>query len=180
VRNELARSRIPRLLSPFFVVALLAFGVVACKEKPGYSGDERILPFDSADVRLTSTRDTAIVRVDLAVSREQKTLGLMERRRLQENAGMLFVYDSTQGPNAGFWMYRTRIPLDIAFIDSAGIIRAILSMVPCETSIPEGCPTYSPNVPYRYALEVNAGFFQRHQIAVGDALVLSDIARPKP
>lgn len=153
---------------------------MACEEKPVYSGDERILPFDSADVRLTSPRDTNIVRVDLAVSREQKTLGLMERRRLQENAGMLFIYDSTQGPNAGFWMYRTRVPLDIAFIDSAGVIRAILDMVPCETSIPEGCPTYSPNVPYRYALEVNAGFFQRHQIAVGDALVLSDIARPKP
>jgi len=28
---------------------------------------------------------------------------------------MLFVYDSTQPPDAGFWMYRTRIPLDIAF-----------------------------------------------------------------
>jgi uncharacterized membrane protein (UPF0127 family) len=180
VKNELARGTTPKRLAPFLVVALLAFGVVACEEKPAYSGDERILPFDSADVRLTSTRDTAIVRIDLAVSREQKTLGLMERRRLHENAGMLFIYDSTQGPNAGFWMYRTRIPLDIAFIDSAGIIRAILVMVPCETSIPEGCPTYFPNVPYRYALEVNAGFFQRHQIAAGDALVLSDIARAKP
>jgi hypothetical protein len=31
-------------------------------------------------------------------------------------AGMLFVYDSTQPGNAGFWMYRTRIPLDIAFV----------------------------------------------------------------
>ena len=180
MKNELARSTVRRLLSPFFVVALLAFGVLACEEEPAYTGDEHILPFDSAAVRLTSARDTAVVRVDLAASREQKALGLMERRRLHENAGMLFIYDSTQGPNAGFWMYRTRIPLDIAFIDSAGVIRAILAMVPCETSIPEGCPTYSPNVPYRYALEVNAGFFQRHQVAVGDALVLSDIARPKP
>jgi hypothetical protein len=71
VKNELARGTTPKRLAPFLVVALLAFGVVACEEKPAYSGDERILPFDSADVRLTSTRDTAIVRIDLAVSHEQ-------------------------------------------------------------------------------------------------------------
>ncbi|HEV8365065.1 MAG TPA: DUF192 domain-containing protein [Gemmatimonadaceae bacterium] len=163
----------------FFSAILLALGVVACNEKAAYSGDERILPFDSVEVRLVSARDTTTIRVELALSREQKTLGLMERRRLPENAGMLFVYDSTQGPEAGFWMYRTRIPLDIAFIDSAGVIRSILAMVPCETTIPEGCPSYVPNGPYRYALEVNAGFFQRHQISVGDTLLLGDIA-PRP
>ena len=170
-----------QVVRAFFSVILFALGVVACSEKTAYIGDERILPFDSVDVRLVSARDTTTIRVELAVSREQKTLGLMERRRLPENAGMLFVYDSTQGPEAGFWMYRTRIPLDIAFIDSAGVIGSILAMVPCETTIPEGCPNYVPNVTYRYALEVNAGFFQRHQIGVGDALLIGDIAlRPKP
>ena len=168
------RSEMRALLSCLLFVA-------GCKEKPAYSGDERILPFDSVDVRLVSVRDTTTIRVELAVSREQKTLGLMERRRLPENAGMLFVYDSTQGPEAGYWMYRTRIPLDIAFIDSAGIIRTILAMVPCETTIPEGCPNYVPNVTYRYALEVNAGFFRRHQLSVGDTLLKGDIApRPNP
>jgi uncharacterized membrane protein (UPF0127 family) len=154
--------------------------LVACSEKPAHSEDERILPFDSADVRIASDRDTVIVRAELALSSEQKTLGLMERRRLSENAGMLFVYDSTQPPEAGFWMYRTRLPLDIAFIDSAGVIRAILVMLPCETTIPEGCPTYPPNVPYRFALEVNAGFFQTHAITVGWRLMLEDLPpRPK-
>ena len=152
--------------------------IVACSEKPADSADERILPFDSADVRIASDRDTVIVRAELALSSEQKTLGLMERRRLSENAGMLFVYDSMQPADAGFWMYRTRIPLDIAFIDSAGVIRAILAMLPCETTIPQGCATYPPNVPYRYALEVNAGFFQTHGIAVGDTLLLTDLPPP--
>jgi uncharacterized membrane protein (UPF0127 family) len=135
------------------VVALL-FIVAACNEKPVDSTDERILPFDSAVVRLASTRDTITVHVELALSSEQKTLGLMQRRHLAENAGMLFVYDSTQAPDAGFWMYRTRIPLDIAFIDSAGVVRAILAMAPCESTYLEACPTYPPMVPYRYALEV--------------------------
>jgi len=99
-------------------------------------------------------------------------MGLMERRRLADSAGMLFVYDSTQPPDAGFWMYRTRIPLDIAFLDSAGVIRAIRSMTPCPATVAQGCPTYTPDVPYRYALEVNAGFFARHGIAVGHSLQL--------
>lgn len=142
--------------------------------------DEQIVPFDSATVRLATARDTIPLTLQLAVSGEQRTMGLMERRRLAENAGMLFVYDSTQPPNAGFWMYRTRIPLDIAFLDSAGVIRAIRTMVPCETTIPEGCPTYTPDVPYRYALEVNAGFFQSRGVRESDALLIQDLPSTVP
>ena len=131
---------------------------------------ERVMAFDSARVRLASPSDTLQLRLALAVTAEQKTMGLRERRRLADDAGMLFVYDSTQPPDAGFWMYRTRIPLDIAFLDSAGVIRAVRSMTPCPTTIAQGCPTFTPDVPYRHALEVNAGFFARHGIGVGDSL----------
>lgn len=160
------------------VAPLILLCIITCGEKPAYSDDERILPFDSADVRIASDADTVVVRAELALSSEQKTLGLMERRHLSENAGMLFVYDSTQPSDAGFWMYRTRIPLDIAFMDSAGVIRAILTMLPCETTIQQGCATYPPNVPYRYALEVNSGFFQTRGVAVGDTLLLTGLPAP--
>lgn len=145
--------------------------LAACTKQEAESADQRVVAFDSTDIRVLTSRDTTTIRAELAISQEQKTMGLMERHHLAENAGMLFVYDSTQGPEAGFWMFRTRIPLDIAFIDSTGVIRAILGMVPCETTIPEGCPNYLPNVPYRLALETNAGFFQRHGIAVGDKVL---------
>jgi hypothetical protein len=162
------------------LVAIVAWATiaVACGEKPASTADdsEHILSFDTATVRLASRRDTVRLTLELARSRAQQTLGLMERRRLAETAGMLFVYDSTQGKDAAFWMYRTRIPLDIAFIDSAGVIRAILAMVPCTATLIEGCPSYPPNVPYRYALEMNAGFFTRHGIALGDTLLVGDIA----
>ena len=154
--------------------------IAACDEEPAYTEDERILAFDSANVRIASGGDTVLISAELALTQEQRTLGLMERRRLPPNAGMLFVYDSTQGPDAGFWMFRTRIPLDIAYIDSAGVIRAIVAMPPCEARIPEGCPTYAASTPYRYALEVNAGFFRARGIAVGDTLLLTDLpAKPK-
>jgi uncharacterized membrane protein (UPF0127 family) len=104
----------------------------------------------------------------------------MERRQLADSAGMLFVFDSTQAPDAGFWMYRTRIPLDIAFLDSTGVIRAVRQMVPCPTTIAQGCPSYTPDVSYRYALEVSAGYFARHGVVVGNSLVLPDLPASKP
>lgn len=151
--------------------------LVACSEKAASSDEQPILPFDSTDIRLVSDSDTVQIRAELALSNDQKMVGLMDRQRLGENAGMVFVYDSTQPPDAGFWMYRTRIPLDIAFADSAGVIRAIVRMEPCETTIPQGCPSYPPNVAYQYALEVNAGFFAARGITVGWQLMLEDLAR---
>jgi uncharacterized membrane protein (UPF0127 family) len=161
------------------VLVLIAIVVTACGEESKPPADEHVLSFDTASVRLASRRDTVRLSVELARSRAQQTMGLMERRQLAETAGMLFVYDSTQPPDAGFWMYRTRIPLDIAFIDSAGVVRAILRMVPCTATLIEGCPSYPPNVPYRYALEMNAGFFARHGISVGDALEVGDVPPPR-
>jgi hypothetical protein len=147
------------------------------KESSKDEGDayEHVMAFDSTRIRIARATDTIPLRVELAAKPEQKSMGLMERRHLADDAGMLFVYDSTQPPDAGFWMYRTRIPLDIAFADSAGVIRSIRSMVPCPTEVAQGCPTYTPDVPYRYALEVNAGYFARHGIAVGNTLLLTGL-----
>lgn len=137
--------------------------------------DQHVVSYDSTVVRLASLTDTVRLRALLAVTADQKTMGLMERRHLPENTGMLFVYDSTQPPDADFWMYRTRIPLDIAFLDAAGTVRAILAMTPCTTVLAQGCPTYSPNVSYRYAMEVNKGYFARHRVGIGSRLVLADV-----
>jgi uncharacterized protein len=163
-----------------WLALLLTAIAAACTSQPADDDDAyaHVMAFDSTGVRLVRQQDTLPLRVELARSPEQKSMGLMERRRLADNAGMLFVYDSTQPGNAGFWMYRTRIPLDIAFLDTLGVIRAVRSMVPCPTAIAEGCPSYTPDVPYQYALEVNAGFFTRHGVEVGHRLVLQDIPPP--
>jgi uncharacterized membrane protein (UPF0127 family) len=164
------------------VITLATTLLAGCRSENEKAKDDdaygHVMSFDSARVRLARGSDTIPLRVELAVKPEQKSMGLMERRRLAEDTGMLFVYDSTQPPDAGFWMYRTRIPLDIAFADSAGVIRSIRSMVPCPTEVAQGCPTYTPDVPYQYALEVNAGYFARHGIAVGNTLILNELPPP--
>lgn len=157
---------------------VIAAAVVACADRGSSNDtatDEHIMKFDSARVRLMTARDTLHLDVELAVTSPQKTMGLMERRHLPSNAGMLFVYDSTQPADAGFWMFRTRLPLDIAFLDSAGVVRSVRTMQPCAATLAQGCPTYTPDVPYRYALEVNAGYFKQHGVNVGSRIVLTDL-----
>lgn len=68
-------------------------------------------------------------------------------------------------------MYRTRIPLDIAFIDARGRIAAIETMQPCRSDSPADCPATLAGVTYVAALEVNAGFFAEHGIGLGDCVV---------
>ena len=170
-------NRLTRRIATATALTLTPTLLAVCRGETARSDDgdyEHVMSFDTTRVRLARTNDTLTLHVELAVKPEQKSMGLMERRRLADDAGMLFVYDSTQPPDAGFWMYRTRIPLDIAFADSTGVIRSIRAMVPCPTEVAQGCPSYTPDVRYQYALEVTAGYFARHGIVVGTSLLLND------
>lgn len=107
------------------------------------------------------------VQVEVAASRAERERGLMDRTELEEAAGMLFLYEQEQPAETGFWMYRTRIPLDIAYLDARGTILAIAHMEPCRRTASTGCPTYPAGVPYSAALEVNSGYFAARGIAPG-------------
>jgi len=154
---------------------LLSSIVLGCTSSESDEADTTpVMAFSSARLRLVAGSDTIPIVAELAERKEQRTLGLMERRHLPDTAGMLFIYDSTQAASPGFWMYRTRIPLDIAFVDSLGVIRSIEHMVPCPATLMEGCPSYPAGAPYRAALEMNAGYFTRHKLDVGSKILLAD------
>jgi uncharacterized protein len=108
---------------------------------------------------------TTRVRVQIADTPELQGTGLMCRNALDPDDGMLFVFPaSTRGH---FWMKNTLIPLTIAFIDANWHIIEIMDMpVPTDPTSddPSKFPLYGPHRPYRYAIEVNAGFFKQHQI----------------
>jgi hypothetical protein len=108
------------------------------------------------------------LRVEVARTEEERLRGLMDRTALAEESGMLFVYPQAQSIRAGFWMYRTRFPLDIAFLDRHGTILAIRNMQPCASLESGRCPSYHSSSPYAFALEVNGGYFAHHGIAAGD------------
>jgi uncharacterized membrane protein (UPF0127 family) len=148
--------------------------LLSCSRSDADSVDgSSVMAFDTAFVHLTAGPDTFTIVAEVASSPEQQTMGLMERRSLSDTAGMLFVYATDQPANAGFWMFRTRIPLEIGYADSAGRIVSVRQMVPCDAQLAAGCPTYEPGHAYRMALEVNEGGLSRRGIGVGSRLWVS-------
>lgn len=134
------------------------------------------VPFDTATAYLVTATDSITLRVDIADTDDRRAFGLMDRDGLDDDAGMIFLYDVQQPGSSGFWMYRTRIPLDIAFVDGAGRIVAIRHMEPCTSRERARCEEmasgYNPGVPYYGALEVNSGYFAEHGVSVGDRVVV--------
>ena len=100
------------------------------------------------------------ITVEIADTRETQEKGLMGRESLDEDKGMLFVYD--RDSRKSFWMKNTKIPISLAYIATDGTIREIYDMEPLSTRIVES--RYS----VRYVLEVNQGAFRRHGIKDGD------------
>jgi uncharacterized protein len=98
--------------------------------------------------------------VEIADSPETRERGLMYRKELPRNQGMLFVFDDPQ--RVGFWMKDTFIPLDIAFVNEQGVISEIRSMRPQDlTSI------QSKSDRILYSIEVNQGWFYQNNITPG-------------
>lgn len=144
---------------------------------PEEQGAPRVA-FDTGRISIAAGSDTIHLPVEIAATDEQRAYGLMERSSLAEDAGMIFWYPETQPDSAAFWMFRTGIPLDIAFVDSAGVIRAIRGMEPCTSPYPEWCEHYPAGVPFRGALEVNRGYFASRGIEPGDRLLLDSLDLP--
>jgi uncharacterized membrane protein (UPF0127 family) len=108
----------------------------------------------------------AELTVELARTAAERSRGLMFRESLAADHGMLFVF--AQDTGGGFWMKDTSIPLSIAFIAMDGTMVDIREMEPLSTEV------HQPPVLYRYALEVNQDWFQRHGFGAGDRVEIPD------
>lgn len=101
--------------------------------------------------------------VEIADTDRKRQLGLMYRKNLNPDAGMLFIF-KTDARHA-FWMKNTSIPLDILFIDNNGkVVDTKENMAPLSTKI------HKPAFPCRYALEMMAGNIQNLGIRIGDSV----------
>ncbi|MFP4001301.1 MAG: DUF192 domain-containing protein [Thermoplasmata archaeon] len=122
---------------------------------------------EETKIFLTNSEGEEIVMtVEVAETEEERSQGLMDRDSLCEDCGMLFVYE--EDVHNGFWMKDTQIPLSIAFISKNGTIMEIQQMEP------ETTDTHRPEESYRYALEVNQGFFQENGIGAGDQISIPE------
>ena len=114
--------------------------------------------------------DNVCVYSEIADSDFKRTQGLMFREYMKENRAMLFVFD--QEDRYSFWMKNMRFPLDIIWISEDKRVAQIRTDVkPCVSS--GICESLMPSKRAKYALEVNAGFVNRHEIKIGGEVKFS-------
>ena len=160
--------------SRIFIIGLLGLALLAfilqsipTGGRGSGRGDIRDPQFvDMGDLNIKdaeSGESLAELDIEIARTRQQIERGLMWRRSMEENQGMLFEMDSLE--QQSFWMLNTYIPLDIIYIDAD---RRIVSIA--ENTTPKSTDPIPSGAPALYVLEVNAGFAERHELEQGDRL----------
>lgn len=100
-----------------------------------------------------------VIQAEVAANEAQRAQGLMHRRSLAPNAGMLFLFGAPAG--VCMWMKNTLVPLSAAFIDAEGRI------VNIEDMQPESLASHCGKKPVAYVLEMNQGWFRQRNIRPG-------------
>lgn len=118
-------------------------------------------PVSPAPVVVQTVQGKVSFKVELALTPDEQQRGLMHRRSMPADAGMLFIYP--RAGRLGFWMKNTLIALDIIFIGDDNKIVDIH-----ENAQPLSLQIISPTGPARTVLEINGGLSARMGIAVGD------------
>ena len=103
-------------------------------------------------------------RIDaqVALTPQQRQIGLMLRKEMPQHEGMLFVFE--QPSQQCFWMKNTLLPLTAAFVADDGTIVNLADMKPQTTD------SHCSGQPVRYVLEMNRGWFDKKGIKAGSKL----------
>ena len=151
-----------RALAPIRAIALPLRAVSLCAmllwaaAAPAQSGPQARLP--SIDL----TAGIHLIKTELAITPDQQATGMMFRREMGSNDGMLFVNDE---PSLRcFWMRNTLVPLTIAFLADDGTIVNLADMEP------QSERSHCSAQPVRYALEMNRGWFAKRGFKAGARL----------
>ena len=101
-----------------------------------------------------------IVDAEVALRPVEILTGMMFRQSMGENEGMLFVLPVVE--RAGFYMKNTLVPLQIAYIDPAGIILELHELKPLDEA-----PVFSTATKIQFVLEMSTGWFTRNNLGTG-------------
>lgn len=134
------------------------FWLLSCLTAPAWAqqGPQMDLP------RITLQAGMHLIHTQVALTPEQRAIGLMHRPEMPVNEGMLFVFE--EPAVQCFWMKNTLLPLTAAFIADDGSIVNLVDMKP--QTLDSHCSTK----PVRYVLEMNQGWFAKRGLVAGTRL----------
>lgn len=144
----------------------MAFFYSSCKEKEDFTKLDTTK--ESKNLFFDFKIGGVPIKVEAAVLPEERSKGLMFRQSMALNEGMLFVFE--KGTSQRFWMKNTRIPLDIGYLSSSGVLLEIHKAKPFDTS---GVPSRSNDI--KFVLELNADAYVKLGISIGSRISLQRV-----
>jgi uncharacterized membrane protein (UPF0127 family) len=141
------------------------FGTIVLALLLGFAGAARaqLQKFETSPLIIATSKGDQHFTVEMALTPAQHEQGLMFRRSMAPDAGMLFVFPEVRP--IGFWMKNTLIPLDMLFIADDGVIASIH-----ERAVPLSEANIPSNAPVKAVLELNGGTVARLGIELGDVV----------
>lgn len=112
--------------------------------------------------RVTLSAGMYLIQAQVAATPQERTVGLMFRKEMPANEGMLFVFEQASGQC--FWMKNTLLPLTAAFVASDGTIVNLADMQP------QSLDSHCSAKPVRFVLEMNKGWFEKRGLKAGARL----------
>ena len=156
----------------FLSLLISASFVIGCKDNPSESSNNvTAVPVEfekEAEVYLIKPEGDTIKHLDIEIADDdyQRETGLMYRKSMQDDRGMLFIFEDEQP--RGFYMKNTDIPLDLIFLNAKNKIVSI-----AKNAKPRNLETIPSEVPAQYVLEINAGLADQWNLQPGDSLILN-------
>lgn len=143
---------------------VIAFLFVIAAVSTGFAETPSGMPLIALAVHGKDGATKADLTVELAETPEHRAKGLMFRKELADNRGMLFDFKETR--SVSMWMKNTPLSLDMIFTDKKGVVLYI-----ARNTVPYSEDIISPGMPVHAVLEVKAGVAHRLGIGPGDRLV---------
>lgn len=144
-------------------------GTAAAQSVTVEQGRPMILPVHPEPLVAEAVMGEQRFTIEIADEEAERSAGLMFRTEMNDDHGMLFVFERAR--RVAFWMKNTPMPLDLVFIGDDGRVAAILPGEPFSTA------PISPNADVRFVLELKAGTAQNAGISTGDRLRHPEIDR---
>jgi len=145
-----------------------ALAAASCPSPSG--GTPAPVPNDAPQVVLESGGKSHAVTVEVADDERKREMGLMFRRKLDPDRGMLFVFPEED--EHAFWMKNTLIPLDMIFVDGQGRVAGVVSR-----AVPLSLEPRSAGRS-RYVLEVAGGWADERGVKAGDRVRFRNLVLP--
>ncbi len=163
-----------RITKIIFIILLIAAAITISQYVKNFNswrdllwGNHKIQTVKTHNIQILTPKKTLTLKIEEARTDETRSNGLMNRTSLCEDCAMVFYY--TKDVQDGYWMKNCKIPLDIIFVNNEfEIVDIKKDFEPCNT---DNCPIYTPISSFRYAIEVNGGYYDEHEINIGNTIV---------